>query len=259
MTEQPLIKISAVVIIPARLQSTRLPRKVLLDIAGKPMLQHVCERASQAHLPSAVLVATDSQVVVDAVSGWGFRAILTDPNLPSGTARIASIIDRVHADIVVNVQGDQPFVEPDLIDDLVQSFSSADVDIVTPVWRITHVADLTDAGIAKVVRAHDGRALYFSRSPIPFVRDADMSEWPESITFWGHYGVYGFRRKVLLDFSVSLPAGLLTQAEKLEQLAFLEAGYQIHTIETKYRQMAVDTAEDLERVRQVILRRLRGH
>ena len=244
--------LAATVVIPARLASKRLPRKVLADIAGKPMIQHVYEQACQARTVQRVVVATDSEEVVRVVESWGGEVALTDPNLPSGTARIASMIDQIDSEIVVNVQGDQPLVEPDLIDDLVQSFCRIAADIVTPVWRINEVADLVDPGIAKVVRGHDGRALYFSRSPIPFVRDADLAEWPKKAIFWGQYGIYGFRRQVLLDLSGSLPPSQLEQAEKLEQLRFLEAGYQIYTVETRYRQVAVDTAEDLENVRQIL-------
>jgi len=224
----------------------------LADIAGKPMIQHVYERACQARTVQRVIIATDSEEVVRVIESWGGEVVLTDPSLPSGTARIASIIDQIDSEIIVNVQGDQPLVEPDLIDDLVQSFCRIAADIITPVWRINDAADLVDQGIAKVVRGNDGQALYFSRSPIPFVRDADLPEWPQKATFWGHYGIYGFRRQVLLDFSASLPPSQLERAEKLEQLRFLEAGYQIYTIETKCRQLAIDTVEDLERVRRMV-------
>ena len=215
------------------------------------MIQHVYERACQARAVQRVVVAADSEEVVRVVEGWGGEVVLTDPSLPSGTARIASIIDQIDSEIIVNVQGDQPLVEPDLIDELVQSFCRIAADIVTPVWRINDVADLVDPGIAKVVRGHDGRALYFSRSPIPYVRDVELSQWPQMAVFWGHYGIYGFRRHVLENY-FSIPPGSLEQVERLEQLRFLEAGYRIHTIETPYRQVAIDTPEDLKRVRQLM-------
>jgi 3-deoxy-manno-octulosonate cytidylyltransferase (CMP-KDO synthetase) len=210
----------AVAVIPARLESIRLPRKVLADIAGK--------------------------------QDWEAEVALTAADLPSGTARIASIIDEIDAEIVVNVQGDQPLVEPELIDELVRSFRNTKADIVTPVFRITEVSDLTDPGIAKVVRGKDGRALYFSRSPIPHVRDFPLVEWPKRATLWAQYGIYGFRRHVLEDYNASLSPSELEEAEKLEQLRFLEAGYDIYTFETKFRQIAVDTAEDLAQVRQFL-------
>ena len=245
----------AVAVIPARLQSTRLPRKVLLDIAGKPMIRHVYERTSLAQSINRVLIATDSKEVIRVVQEWGVAVMLTDPNLPSGTARIASIVDKIDAEIIVNVQGDQPLVEPELIDELVRSFQSNKADIVTPVFRITEVSDLIDPGIAKVVCGSDGRALYFSRSPIPHVRDAPLAEWPKRAALWAQYGIYGFRRHVLQDFNASLPPSQLEQAEKLEQLRFLEAGYSIYTIKTRFRQIAVDTAEDLAQVRRILASR----
>jgi 3-deoxy-manno-octulosonate cytidylyltransferase (CMP-KDO synthetase) len=246
-----LSKMKATIVIPARLASSRLPRKVLADIAGKPLVQHVYERATKA-AAHQVLVATDSEEVRRTVEEFGGTAILTDPDLPSGTARIASIIDRISSEIIVNVQGDQPLVEPDLIAQIIKTFSDTPADIVTPVWRITDNTDLVDPGIAKVVRGHDGQALYFSRSPIPYVRDIPVSDWLQKTVFWGHYGIYGYRRQVLVDFKTSIPPGPLEEAEKLEQLRFLESGYSIYTVETGYRQVAVDTAEDLARVRRMM-------
>jgi len=243
----------AIAVIPARLHSTRLPRKVLCDIGGKTMIRHVYERTRLAQSVSRVVVATDSEEVANLVRDWDGGVRMTDPGLPSGTARIASIIDSIEGDIIVNVQGDQPLVEPELIDQLVGSFRTSNADILTPVFQVSELADVTDPGIAKVVRGNDGRALYFSRSPIPHVRDAPIAEWPKRATFWGHYGIYAFRRHVLQGFNASLPPSRLEQAEKLEQLRFLEAGYSIYTIETKFRQIAVDTAEDLARVRRILI------
>lgn len=241
-----------VAVIPARLDSTRLPRKILVELAGKPMIRHVYERTSFAESISRVLIATDSREVARVVEEWGGAVAMTDTNLLSGTARIASIIDRIDAEIIVNVQGDQPLVEPELIDKLVGSFQDTTADIVTPVFQITEASDLTDPGIAKVVRGNDGRALYFSRSPIPYVRDAPLAEWPKRVTYWAQYGIYGFRRHVLENFNTSLPPSQLEQAEKLEQLRFLEAGYSIYTFKTRFRQIAVDTGEDLARVRRIL-------
>ena len=239
------------IVIPARLTSSRLLRKVLADIAGKPMIQHVYERACQAHTIQRVIIAADSKEVVRVVESWGGEVVLTDPSLPSGTARIASIIDQIDSDIIVNVQGDQPLVEPDLIDDLVQSFCRLAVDIATPVWRINNADDLVDSGIVKVVRGHDDRALYFSRSPIPHVRDLSLGRWLDVASFWGHVGIYGYRRGVLVNYE-ALPESSLEQAERLEQLRFLQASYQIHTVETASRPIAVDTLQDLERVREIM-------
>ena len=242
----------ATAVIPARLQSARLPRKVLADIAGKPMIRHVYERTRTAAMINHVLVATDSEDVARVVREWGGEAVVTDAALPSGTARIASVIGDVDTDIIINVQGDQPLVEPELIDEVVRNLTTTSADIVTPVFQITEFSDLSDPGIAKVVRTSDGRALYFSRSPIPFVRDVPMADWPKRTTFWAHYGIYGFRRHVLEYLGETSRPSQLEQAEKLEQLRFLEAGFHIHTIETTFRQQAVDTAEDLDRIRRMV-------
>jgi 3-deoxy-manno-octulosonate cytidylyltransferase (CMP-KDO synthetase) len=238
----------SVVVIPARLESTRLPRKIMADIAGKPMLRHVCEQASRARLPREVYVATDSQEVAEAVEQWGFRAVVTASDIPSGTARIASIVGTLDSDIIVDVQSDEPMIDPGLIDAIVEAFDGTEADVVTPVFAIESLADLHDPGLVKAVRGHRGRALYFSRSPIPHVRDVEPSQWLDRATFWGHIGVYGFRRSVLDGYN-SLREGLLENVERLEQLRLLEAGLEIDTIVSKHRPIGVDTFEDLVRVR----------
>ena len=138
-----------------------------------------------------------------------------------------------------------------MLDALVSKWMSAPCDLITPVYRITDADDLTNPNIVKVARAQDGLALYFSRSPIPYVRGWPVEEWPKHQAFWGHTGVYGYRKEVLEGYA-RLPAGSLQQAESLEQLRFLEAGYSFQTVETTYRSVAVDTQEDLERVRRML-------
>jgi len=241
----------ATAVIPARLQSQRLPRKVLADIAGKPMIRHVYERTRTAAMVDRVCVATDSEEVAQLVREWGGEAVLTDADLPSGTARVASILEFLDTDMIINVQGDQPLVEPELIDDVARNLETTGADIVTPVFQITGISELRDPGIAKVARARDGRALYFSRSPIPYVRDVSMTDWPKQTTLWAHYGIYGVRRHVLKRLDLFSEPGDLEEAEKLEQLRFLEAGYHVHTIMTRFRQQAVDTFEDLVGIRHV--------
>jgi 3-deoxy-manno-octulosonate cytidylyltransferase (CMP-KDO synthetase) len=243
----------AEVVIPARMESSRLPGKVLADIAGKPMLRHVCERSAKARLVSSVSVATDSRQIAEQVTDWGFSVHMTSPDAPSGTARIASIADRFDADLLVNVQGDQPLVEPQLIDDLIECLlGNEEIDVATPIWRIDDPADLTDPSIAKVVVDLEGRAMYFSRSPVPHVRDVDLRDWPMVTEMYGHYGIYAFKRMTLVEFNRTYPTGPLEQAERLEQIGFLEGGYRIHAVKTKFRQVAVDTPKDLERVRQLV-------
>lgn len=237
--------------IPARLGSTRLPRKVLADINGKPLVQHVWERVSQVKSIDAVIVATDSPEVLQVVTGWGGTALLTDPACQSGTERIASIVSQLDADLVLNVQGDEPMVDPEMLDALVSSWMSAPCDLITPIYRITSLDDLWNPNVVKVARAQDGRALYFSRSAIPYLRDCPPEKWLEHQPFWGHIGVYGYRNEVLAKY-MELPFSPLQQAESLEQLRFLEAGYVIQTVETTYHSVAVDIQEDLEKVRRIL-------
>lgn len=243
------MNISAV--IPARLASTRLPRKVLAELCGKPLIQHVWERVCLANTIECVIIAADSVEVVDVVKDFGGQALLTDPDCQSGTERIASLLDQLDADLVLNVQGDEPLVDPDMLDALVSGWLSAPCDLITPVHRIDNPEDLRNPNVVKVARAQDGRALYFSRSPVPYVRDCPPDKWLERQPFWGHIGVYGYRPAVLAQYA-DLPPSRLQAAESLEQLRFLEAGYTFQTVETNYRSVAVDTPDDLEKVRKIL-------
>ncbi len=234
-------------VIPARIGSTRLPRKVLLEINGKPMLHHVIERCLETELVEEVFVVTDSQEVYDSVSLISAKALMSDPDCSSGTARIASVIDQLPGEIIVNVQADQPVVEPALIGNIIQELADSDADISTPVWLIKTIDQLKDPALVKVVFGHQGEALYFSRNPIPFVRDRDISEWMAHAQFFGHHGVYGYRRSILENFPL-IPSGKLENLEKLEQLRFLEAGYRIQTVLTEHEHLSIDNPEDLDSV-----------
>ncbi len=236
------------VVIPARLGSTRLPGKVLADICGKPLLRHVWDRVSRMRRATETLIATDSEQVLEAAKSWGARAVMTSPECRSGTERIASILGQLKGDFIVNVQGDEPLIEPDLLDALIERWERTPCDLVTPVRRITDPAQVSNPNVVKVVRAQDGRALYFSRSAVPYVRDAQPAQWLERATFWGHIGVYGYTRAVVEKY-LALPVSPLETAESLEQLRFVDAGYVFQTVETAYHPVAVDTPEDLERVR----------
>lgn len=238
---------TAIVAIPARLKSTRFPRKVLAEIHGKPMLWYVYQGVSQAQSVSAVWILTDSQEVLETARSWGAMTLMTSEDCPSGTDRIASVVDVLDADIVVNVQADEPLISGAVIDQLVSALQGSDADVATPVYRITRVEEVTSPNVVKVVRASDGRALYFSRSPVPYVRDSERETWPTRVSFWGHAGVYAFRRNVLLEYA-QLPVGQLEGAEKLEQLRLLEAGKHILAVEIDYRPHAVDVPSDLDLV-----------
>ena len=240
-----------VVVIPARLQSTRLPGKVLADIHGHPMLWHVYNRAKMAKIPVEVLVATDSEEVAKQVDTWGAKAIMTSPDCSCGTDRIASIVDQLNADIIINVQGDEPLIDPDLIDELGRRAIESHADMVTPVIKISDPEVLTSPNTVKVAIREDGTALYFSRSPIPFIRDAQPEQWVENGEFWLQVGTYAFQRDVLLEYR-EWKESALERVEKIEQLRFLEAGKTIQTFETHSQSMSVDTPEDLERVRKIM-------
>jgi len=240
-----------IVVIPARLSSTRLPRKVLADLGGHPLIWHVWQRVKQAKKIDQIFIATDSDEVAEAANGFGAQVLMTSPNCQSGTERLASVMDQLNGDLILNVQGDEPLVDPGMLDAMVERWQAQPCDLITPVYRITELADLLSPNIVKVARAASGQALYFSRSPIPYLRDVPQQQWLEKARFWGHIGVYGYRRDVLAKY-YELPVSLLEKMEKLEQLRFLEAGMTILTMETEYRSVCVDTQEDLERVRGLI-------
>jgi 3-deoxy-manno-octulosonate cytidylyltransferase (CMP-KDO synthetase) len=243
--------VSAIVAIPARLKSTRFPRKVLADIHGRPMLWYVYKAAQDASSIEEVWVLTDSEEVYEVASSWGANVLMTEEDCPSGSARIASVINKLDADIVVNVQGDEPLLPSSVIDTLVQAMDGRETDVATPVYKITNPRDLTNPNIVKVVRGSDGTGLYFSRSTIPFVRDVDPANWNTALSFWGHTGVYAYRRSVLLEYS-SMPLGILEQAEQLEQLRLLETGKRILTVEIDYHSRGVDIPSDLDLVKGMI-------
>lgn len=233
--------------VPAHLDSERLPRKVLMDIAGKPMLLRVLEQCEQAVGRDNLCVVTPDREIFQLTSRWGYSPFSSSADLPDGTSAIASIVPQLDVDYIVNVQGDQPLIPPSLIRDLIAHLVDKKTDIVTPVFRIEEIEDLGEKGVAKVVRDFEGWALYFSRNPIPFIRDASFENWLNEVPFWGHYGIYGYSRESLMNLE-KLKVSYLEYGEKLEQLRFLQNGLRIFTFETKYRQLAVDTAEDLEKI-----------
>ena len=242
-----------VVVIPARYGSQRLPAKPLADICGKPMVQHVYERATRAKLVNAVLVATDDERIMSTVREFGGRAVMTPESLQTGTDRIAYVARSLpDADIVVNVQGDEPLMEPAMIDEAVEPLvSDSSINVGTLVKKIDSSADLSNPGIVKVVLDRQGNGMYFSRSPIPFGRDIQQSEWPRHHTYYKHIGLYVFRREFLNTFS-EMSRTPLERAEKLEQLRILEHGFKIRCTITLHDSVPVDTQEDLEKVRSLM-------
>ena len=242
---------SAIVAIPARLNSSRFPRKVLVDIHGHSMLWHVYQGVSKAKQVSEIWVLTDSEEVCEEAVSWGAKAMMTSPECPSGTARIASVMDQLKGDIIVNVQGDEPMISGAVVDGVVTALEESDADAATPVYRIFKPEEIADPNLVKAVRDAEGFALYFSRSPIPYVRDLDLDKWSSTTAFWGHVGLYAYRRKSLAEY-VELPEAKLESAEKLEQLRLLEFGKKIITVEIEHRLYGVDTPADLEHVKRLL-------
>lgn len=239
-------------IIPARFASTRLPGKPLLRIGSKPMIQWVYEHAAQATSLSELFVAADDERIVQAVEAFGGRAILTSGEFESGTDRVAWAAERTGAGIIINIQGDEPFLDPADIDMLAALLRDPLCpQMGTLAARIGDVSVLTSRATAKVVVDRDGNALYFSRSPIPCFRDLEKyEEWLTTGNVLQHIGMYGYRTSFLRTFSRT-PATPLEQAEKLEQLRALEIGGKIRVAITATVPFGVDTPEDLERARRI--------
>lgn len=241
---------TVIAVIPARYSSHRLPGKPLADIAGKPMIQHVYERAMEASLVNEVLVATDDERIVEAVNSFGGYAAMTPADIQSGSDRIAYLARSLQgADIIVNLQGDEPLIPPTVIDEAIRPMiQDRSLTTTTLVCRVQSDEELRNPNMPKVVIDADGSCLYFSRSPVPFLRDVDGGEWVHKHEYYRHIGLYVFRRDFLLRLA-QLPQTPLEKAEKLEQLRILEHGFQIKAVVTTYDGISVDTTEDLERVR----------
>jgi 3-deoxy-manno-octulosonate cytidylyltransferase (CMP-KDO synthetase) len=230
-----------VAVIPARYDSSRLPGKVLADIAGKPMVEHVYRRASEAPGVDAVVVATDDERIASAVETFGGVARLTQPGHRTGTDRVAEMARDLRCEIVINVQADLPLIEPEMIAEVIAPFTSdAAVQMSTLRQTISDMTDHDNPNVVKVVVNRHGDALYFSRSKIPHCRENGVC--------FKHIGLYGFRREFLLTFA-ALQQTPLERAESLEQLRALEHGYRIRAVETRFESIEVDTPDDLERVR----------
>lgn len=236
-------------IIPARYASTRFPGKPLALLNGKPMIQHVCEHVASAPLDQYV-VATDDERIFQCVRSFGGEVVMTAPSHPSGTDRCgeaAHILQLHDDDVVVNIQGDEPFISANEISLLTGLFDNPAVHIATLVKPIDDPAIASDPNKVKVVTDHNGKALYFSRLPIPYVRDHNGP----TPTYLQHLGIYAYRCKTLREL-ILLPPSDLEQCEKLEQLRWLENGYSIHTAPCQYNGIGIDTPADLEHVQNLL-------
>ena len=258
---------SAIVVIPARYASTRFPGKPLALLKGIPIIQHVYQNARHAQRADAVIVATDSETIFETVLSFGGKAVITSPDHPSGTDRVAEVAATMNCDIMVNVQGDEPLIRPEMIDDVIAVLDDSRASLGTLAIPIRDNREIFDPNVVKVVFGPEGFAWYFSRAPIPYHRD----EWKATVTrnelqvtdthkgspghnsagmtraCFKHVGIYSYRRDALLRIS-SLPPSRLEKIEKLEQLRALENGFRIKVRETSCETIGVDTPEDLERV-----------
>ena len=233
-------------IIPARYASSRLPGKVLKDICGKTMIQRVYEQVTKAENLDQVIVATDDQRVYDEVESFGGRVEMTAKEHSTGTDRLAEVAQDLDADVIVNVQGDEPLLNPEMIDQAVEPLlNDQTIKMSTLKHQITDETELEDPNSVKVITDKNDFALYFSRSLIPYPRT------DEELTFYKHIGLYVYRRKFLLEYT-NLEPTPLEKKESLEQLRALENGYKIKVVETEHQVVGVDTKEDLEKVKELV-------
>lgn len=255
---------NVIAVIPARYSSTRLPGKMLAEIDGIPMVVLTARRAIKASLVTRVIVATDDERIVSAAAAHGLEAVMTSPEHASGSDRIAEVAERLPAgSIIVNVQGDEPLISPETIDRAVEAMLSSDADIVTTSEPIDSVDDVFDGNIVKAAVGEDGNAVYFSRSPVPYLRDAAMhhggdlrkallSEPQLLSAFRKHTGLYVYRREYLLEFT-KMPQSRLEKMEMLEQLRALENSARIKVVNASGKSIGVDSEADLERVRAMFI------
>lgn len=243
----------AIGVIPARWGATRFEGKVLANLLGKPVVQHVWENAKKARTLDSLIVACDDERILKAVEDFGGKAVYTSPNQPSGTDRLAEVVNAMDVDIVVNIQGDEPLIRPIMIDNLVMALQDEKTaQMATIIKKIDDASELTNSNVVKAVVDKNGYALYFSRYSIPYNRTSEVDPKKKPV-YYKHIGVYAFTKDFLFTFK-SLPHSSLENAEKLEQLRALEYGYKIKVVETKFDTVGVDRPEDLKRAEEAILR-----
>lgn len=239
-------------IIPARYASTRLPGKPLIDLEGQSMIERVWRAASSVHAFDRVIIATDSEHIVAEAQRFRADVVVTSPDEPSGTDRCYAAVRLlgITPEIVVNIQGDEPLLQSSVLLQCVDALRNTQADVSTPIVRITDEELVHDPNVVKVVRGKDGRALYFSRAAIPYLRGAE-SRWSDKADYWQHIGLYAYRMHALKRHVMLAPSPL-ERAEALEQLRLLEDGATIMCVETEHRSIAVDTPQDAERVRELL-------
>ncbi|GAC1309021.1 MAG: 3-deoxy-manno-octulosonate cytidylyltransferase [Mucilaginibacter sp.] len=233
-------------IIPARYASTRFPGKPLVDIAGKSMIRRVYEQAKKCAGLSEVIVATDDELIFDHVAEFGGMAAMTSADHQSGTDRCAEIaLKYPQYDVIINIQGDEPFIDPEQISKLISCFKSPDTQIATLIKKVQNEQELFNANSPKVLVNRHSEAIYFSRSPLPHIRGQEQQNWLKHFAYFKHIGIYGYRADILQQIT-KLPVSPLEKAESLEQLRWIENGYKIKVAETELETFAIDTPDDLK-------------
>ena len=250
-------------VIPARYASTRFPGKPLALLGGKPMIEWVWERVASLTTLSKAVIATDDGRIAKAVTAFDGKAMLTSGSHRSGTDRCGEVLKRLEAigeeyDVVLNVQGDEPFVKREQLDSLIACFANSDTQIATLKTTITESEELLSPNNVKVVCDLQDRALYFSRQPIPYLRGVSMEEWLQNHNYYKHVGIYAFRANTLKEL-VRLPQSPLELGESLEQLRWLENGYSIRVCQTEAGNMGIDTPEDLATAEQYLTEMIHDH
>ncbi len=235
-------------IIPARFASTRFPGKPLVDIAGKSMIQRVYEQAKKCIHITEVIVATDDARIYDHVIAFGGVAVMTSTDHQSGTDRCAEVaLQHPQYNVIINIQGDEPYIDPEQISKLATCFNNHDTQIATLVKKVQNEQELFNVNSPKVVINNLSEAVYFSRSPLPHIRGQEQQSWLQHFTYFKHIGIYGYRADVLQEVT-KLPISSLEKAESLEQLRWIENGYRIKVAETELETYAIDTPEDLKKL-----------
>lgn len=238
--------------IPVRLKSTRFPNKLLADLCGKSVLQHVFDRARMCLGVNNIFILTDAEIIYKTALAFGASVIKTSEDCTSGTERIVSVLNKIDGDFIINIQGDEPFFDIGIIERMLIKIESSDADIFTPIFKLEKSEDVFNPNCVKVVINSAEKALYFSRNPIPYVRDEEnRDKWIDCATYYGHIGIYGYRRHVLENYN-NMVLSELEAVEKLEQLRFLDNGYTINTIETTHNTIGIDTPEDLKKARNLL-------
>lgn len=237
-------------VIPARYKATRFEGKVLADLVGKPVIQHVYEIAKESNVLDDVIIATDDERILEAVKGFGGKAVLTSIGHQTGTDRLTEVVNPMDVKVVINIQADEPLLHHTMIDDLARiMLDNPNLSMATVVKEIEDKEDIMNPNVVKAVIDKNGFALYFSRSPIPFERGT------QSKMFYKHIGLYAYTKDFLFTFT-NLPKSNLEKAESLEQLRALEHGFKIKTIETRFDTMGIDTPADLEKARKALVERI---